>query len=154
MNQATLYAPRLSLSLVREDGPGYAPATRLNDTATAARFLTSPGLSLDQEPAEVMGALLLDARHRLLGVTMPYRGTINRAAVEPRGVLVPALLANASGVVLFHNHPSGDPSASVEDVTFTRRFSAACDVLGLSLLDHLIIGERGSFVSLKERGGW
>ena len=72
---------------------------------------------------EIMGALFLDTRNRLLGEQEVYRGTLNRAAVEPRAVLKEALLRDAAGFVLFHTHPSGDPSPSAEDLAFTRRIA-------------------------------
>ena len=103
---------------------------------------------------EVMGAVLLDTRNRAIGHVIAYMGTLNRAAVEPRGLLIPALLANAAGIILFHNHPSGDPSPSVEDLAFTRRVAAAGETLGIRLVDHLVLGEEPRWVSLRQRGGW
>jgi DNA repair protein RadC len=103
---------------------------------------------------EVMGAFLLDTRGRLLAERELYRGTINRAAVEPREVLKEALLAGAVGVVLFHTHPSGDPTPSLEDLEFTRQLADACKVVGLKLMDHLIVGHAGSWTSLRERDPW
>ena len=103
---------------------------------------------------EVMGALFLDTRNRLLQDTEIFRGTLNRAAVEPRAILKQGLLRNAAGFVLFHTHPSGDPSPSAEDLAFTRRMANAGEVVGLRLVDHLIVGGGGRWVSLKKRGGW
>ena len=101
---------------------------------------------------EVMGALFLDVRHRLIGDQELFRGTLSRASVEPRKVLTEALRLGASAVVLFHTHPSGDPSPSLEDLAFTRRMADAGEVLGVKLLDHLVVGVTGRWVSLKERG--
>ena len=70
---------------------------------------------------ETMGALFLDVRNRLIGESDIFRGTMKRAAVEPRAILKEALLSSASSIILFHTHPSGDPSPSSEDLTFTRR---------------------------------
>jgi DNA repair protein RadC len=103
---------------------------------------------------EVMGALFLDTRNRLIQDNEIFRGTLNRAAVEPRAILKQGLLRNAAGFVLFHTHPSGDPSPSAEDLAFTRRMANAGEVVGLRLVDHLIIGGGGRWVSLKKRGGW
>ena len=103
---------------------------------------------------EVMGALFLDVRNRLLGEQEIYRGTLDRATAEPREVLKEALLRGAAGVVLFHNHPSGDPTPSLEDVAFTRRMAEAGDAIGVKLIDHMILGAAGRWVSLKERGAW
>src|SRR5258707_2862676 len=74
---------------------------------------------------EVMGALYLDVRHRLLGSAEIFRGTMHRAAVEPSIILREALLHAASGVLLFHTHPSGDPTPTAEDLHFTRRRAEA-----------------------------
>ena len=103
---------------------------------------------------EVMGALFLDARNRLIGDKEIYRGTLNRAAVEPRAVLKESLLRDAAGFVLFHTHPSGDPSPSAEDLAFTRRVAQSGELVGVRLIDHLIVGSSGCWTSLRQRGGW
>ncbi len=84
------------------------------------------GLRYSQGDQEKMGALYLDVRNRLIGESEVYRGTLSRAAVEPRAIMKEALLFSASGYVLFHTHPSGDPSPSAEDLTFTRRMAGRC----------------------------
>jgi DNA repair protein RadC len=119
--------------------------------AAAARYL---GLRYAVRDQEVMGALYLDSRNRLLAEGEVFRGTLNRAAVEPRGLLKEALVRGAAGLLLFHTHPSGDPSPSVEDLAFTRRMAEAGDLLGVRLVDHLILGAGGAWVSLRERGAW
>jgi DNA repair protein RadC len=101
---------------------------------------------------ERTGALYLNARNRLLRDDPEiYRGTLDRAVVEPREILKRALLANAAGVILYHNHPSGDPSPSREDREFTRRLAAAAESVGLRLLDHVVVGREGC-VSFREAG--
>jgi DNA repair protein RadC len=119
--------------------------------AEVARYLL---LRYQQRDQEVMGALFLDARHRLLGEREIFRGTLHRAAVEPREILKDCLLRGASGVALFHTHPSGDPTPSAEDLLFTRRMAEAAEVIGVELVDHLILGSPGRWVSLRERGAW
>lgn len=103
---------------------------------------------------EVMGALFVDSRNRLVGERELFRGTANRAVVEPRPILKEALLRDASGMVLFHTHPSGDPSPSAEDLLFTRRIAEAGEAVGVRLLDHLVVGFNGLWVSLRDRGAW
>ncbi len=112
------------------------------------------GLRYAQEDQEVMGALYLDVRNRLIGEGDIYRGTLSRASVEPRTILKVGLLHSASGFILFHTHPSGDPSPSAEDLSFTRRMSEAGELLGVKLLDHIILGSAGRWVSLGRRGAW
>ncbi len=112
------------------------------------------GLRYAQEDQEVMGALYLDVRNRLIAESDIYRGTLSRAAVEPRAILKEGLLHSASGFILFHTHPSGDPSPSAEDLSFTRRMSEAGELLGVKLLDHIVLGSAGRWVSLGRRGAW
>lgn len=103
---------------------------------------------------EVMGALYCDGRGRLLSERELFRGTLTRAAAEPREVLKEGLLWGAAGVVLFHTHPSGDPAPSREDLAFTERMREAGKIVGIRLIDHLVIARGGAWVSLRERGGW
>jgi DNA repair protein RadC len=103
---------------------------------------------------EILGALYLDCTNRLLAEGEVYRGTQHRSAVEPRGILKPALLHSASAMVLFHTHPSGCPAPSAEDLGFTRQMAAAGELIGIRLLDHIILGDAGRWVSLKKRGTW
>jgi len=103
---------------------------------------------------EVMGGLYLDTRNRLLAESEVFRGTLNRAAVEPGALLKTGLLHGAAGLVVFHTHPSGDPSPSAEDLAFTRRLAEAGRTVGIRLVDHLILGSGRRWVSLRQRGAW
>ena len=145
---ALLAAYELACRLARRSVPERQP---LGKSALVARYLT---LRYQQRDQEVMGALFLDVRHRLIGDQETYRGTLHRAAVEPREILKQCLLRGAARVVIFHTHPSGDPTPSSEDVLFTRRMAEACDLVGVDLADHLILGSIGRWVSLRERGAW
>lgn len=96
-------------------------------------------------------AALVDTKHRLLRTVTVSVGSLDHTFMSPREVLRDALLANAAAVVLAHNHPSGDPEPSRDDELITRRLVRACEVVGVDLLDHLVIG--GSrWVSLARRG--
>lgn len=119
--------------------------------AAAASYLSLRYAVRDQE---VMGALFLDSRHRLLADRELFRGTLSRAAVEPRALLREGLLLGAAGLILFHTHPSGDPSPSAEDLAFTRRMADAGEAVGVRLVDHLVVGAVGRWTSLRERGAW
>ena len=103
---------------------------------------------------EVVGALYLNARHRLIGEELFFVGTISRANVEPRQILRSALVRSSAAVCLFHTHPSGDPQPSLEDLGFTRRLNEACQAVGVELVDHIIIGGTKRWVSLKDRGAY
>lgn len=96
-------------------------------------------------------AALLDTRHRLLGTAVVSVGSIDHTFMAPREVYRDALVANATAVVLAHNHPSGDPEPSADDRAVTRRLAAAGDLVGVQLLDHLVVaGAR--WTSLARRG--
>jgi DNA repair protein RadC len=123
----------------------------LNAPTEVARFLT---LRYQQRDQEVMGALFLDVRHHLLADQEIFRGTLHRAAVEPREILKQCLLRGAAGLVLFHTHPSGDPTPSAEDFLFTRRLAEAAAVVGVELVDHLVLGTTARWVSLREQRAW
>lgn len=141
---------RYRVALVKEGETAYADLS-LSQPAAVACFL---GGILADRPQEHMVAVYLDTRNRLIGWTIAHVGTINRAAAEPRTILQVALSLNAAGYILAHNHPSGDPAPSAEDLAFTRRMAEAGELIGIRLVDHLILGEQGRWVSLRERGGW
>lgn len=102
---------------------------------------------------EVVGALYLDMRNRLLSERELFRGTLSSAAVEPRAVLRQGLRCRAVGAVLFHTHPSGDPRPSDEDFAFTRRLAEAGELVGIRLVDHLVVAGPGSWISLRRIAG-
>jgi DNA repair protein RadC len=146
---ATLLAAiEIGRRLAREQLLDGEPLSRPVDVARylALRYQTS-----DQE---VMGALFLDARSRLLGEREMFRGTSSRIAVEPREILRECLQRGAAAIYLFHTHPSGDPSPSAEDLLFTRRMAEAAEIVGVRLADHVVLGHRGRWVSLKEKSPW
>lgn len=118
--------------------------------AAVARYINLRYLR-DQE---VLGAFFVDSRHRLIGERELFRGTLHRAAAEPRVVLKEALLLGAAAILLFHTHPSGDPAPSREDLLFTRRMARAGETLGIALVDHLVVGVGDRWVSIREREGF
>lgn len=94
---------------------------------------------------ESMWAVLLDARQRLSAIHECGRGGISAVAIAPADVLRAAVITGSAAVILVHNHPSGDPNPSSDDVKFTIRVSDACQLIGVDLLDHVIIGETSSY---------
>lgn len=103
------------------------------------------------EVQERLGALLLDARGRIIAEREVFVGTLHTALVSTRDVLRLALSQHAKGVVVFHNHPSGDTQPSDQDVAYTRRLASAAELLDIELVDHLVLaGDR--HVSMKHRG--
>lgn len=123
----------------------------LNRPDVMADYLT---LRYGRQDQEIMGAVFLDVRNRLIADVDLYRGTLSRASVEPRLILKEAIQRNASSFVIFHTHPSGDPAPSSDDLVFTRQLVAASEILGLTMHDHLILGSGGRWVSLRRRGSW
>ncbi len=102
-------------------------------------------------PQERVGALLLTSRLRLLADREIVRGSLETATVAPRDVLRCCLVDNAASFILYHSHPSGDPTPSRDDITFTRALSVAARHVGLRFLDHVVVGREGC-VSLAARG--
>jgi DNA repair protein RadC len=95
--------------------------------------------------------VMLDGRHRVLGEEVVSQGTLTASLVHPREVFRPALRASAAALILVHNHPSGDPTPSAEDRAVTRRLAQAGEILGVHVLDHVVVAERG-YASLREEG--
>jgi DNA repair protein RadC len=93
----------------------------------------------------------LDTRNRVLAIESLYRGSLNSSQVRVGEVFKAAIRQNAAAVIVAHNHPSGDPSPSPDDVAVTRAIAQAGKLLDIEVLDHLVIGGQ-KFVSLKERG--
>ncbi len=108
------------------------------------------GAKLRKERREHFLVLLMNARHEALAKETVSIGSLNASIVHPREVFRPALIASAAAVVLVHNHPSGDPEPSEEDLTITKRLVEAGELLGIQVLDHVIVASRG-VVSLRSR---
>jgi DNA repair protein RadC len=100
---------------------------------------------------EVFRVALLDAQNRLLRDRIISEGTLSASLVHPREVFKPAILESAAALILLHNHPSGDPAPSREDIRLTRQLVECGHLLDFRVHDHVIIGQTG-FVSLAERG--
>ena len=124
------------------------PARPSLRSAARVHELLAPELrGLSQETFHV---LLLDGKHRLLRLQRVSEGTLTSSLVHPREVFGPAVREAAAAVIVAHNHPSGDPEPSAEDLAVTRRLIEAGRILGMPLLDHIVIGD-SSFVSIRDR---
>ena len=100
---------------------------------------------------EHFGIVLLDTKHRVLRSAVLAVGTLNSSVVEPRDVFREAAIGGAAAIVVFHNHPSGDPTPSPEDTELTRRLAAAGVLMGIDVVDHVILGDV-RYWSFKEAG--
>ncbi len=127
-----------------------APEERLtiNSPGDAAALLQYEMSVLEQEHLRV---LLLDTRNHVLDIVEIYKGSVNSSQVRVGEIFKVAVRRNATALIVAHNHPSGDPTPSPDDVAVTRAMVEAGRLLDVSVLDHLVIG-RGKWVSLKERG--
>lgn len=96
-------------------------------------------------------AILLNTKNQVLAVETISIGTLNSSVVHPRELFKVAIKKSSANIILVHNHPSGDPTPSREDIDITRRIQEGGEILGISVLDHLIIGDN-KFVSLKSKG--
>lgn len=105
------------------------------------------GPRLRDASQEEFHALLLNTRHRVLREVLVTKGLLDSALIHPREVFRPAVSEGAAGVILVHNHPSGDPTPSAEDRAVTRQLARAGRALGIPVLDHIVVG-RGVYVSL------
>lgn len=128
----------------------HAPSARvqLRTPREAAAYLLP---TFGARASEHVGVVLLDSKHRVLRTTIVASGTLNQAIVQPRDVFREAMLGAAAAIVVFHNHPSGDPTPSPDDVDLTRRLRAAGILMGIDLVDHIVLGDV-RYCSLKEMG--
>jgi DNA repair protein RadC len=120
----------------------------IHSPGDAADILLHSMSALEQEELRV---LLLDTRNRILGTETVYRGSLNSSQVRVGEMFKAAIRRNAASVIIAHNHPSGDPTPSPEDIAVTRAFVQAGKLLDIEVLDHLIIA-MNRWISLKERG--
>jgi DNA repair protein RadC len=128
------------------ESPEERPA--INSPADAATLVQYEMSVLEQEHLRV---ILLDRRNRVLEIVEVYKGSVSSSQIRIGEVFKEAIRKNASALVVIHNHPSGDPTPSPDDVAVTRAIVQAGKLLDVEVLDHLVIGQ-GRWVSLKERG--
>ena len=155
--------------LVKTNGIGPAKAAQLSAAIELGRRLAvalpekRPAIQSPEQAAELvmyeMGALsqehlrvlLLDTRNQLIRIVEVYQGSLNTSLIRVGEIFRDAVRANAAAVIVVHNHPSGDPTPSPEDIAVTRAMVEAGQLLDIEVLDHLVIGT-GRFVSLKSKG--
>ena len=130
----SLSVPWVRVMLVKDSPASYYPAIHSSQDVVN---LSQDMLSLDREEFRV---LLLNAKHQVMGVHTVSIGSLTVSIVHPREVYKAAILANAAEIIGIHNHPSGNPDPSPEDHALTKRLSEAGTILGITLLDHVIIG--------------
>ncbi len=120
----------------------------INSPADAAALVTYEMSAFEQEHLRV---ILLDRRNRVLETVEIYKGSVNSSQIRVGEIFKEAIRKNASALIVIHNHPSGDPTPSPDDVAVTRAIVQAGKLMDVDVLDHMVIGQ-GRWVSLKERG--
>jgi DNA repair protein RadC len=132
---SSLSAPWVRVMLVKDAPASYSLTIHSSQEVVT---LSQDMLSLDWEEFRV---LLLNAKHKVMGVHTVSIGFLTVSIVHPREVYKAAILANAAAIIGIHNHPSGNPDPSPEDHALTKRLSEAGNILGITLLDHVVIGQ-------------
>ncbi len=138
--------PRYRVQLVREGSIQVDDRHYSTPEAAAEAFQAYLG-DVDREHFLVM---LLDTKNKIIGINTVAIGSLNATLVHPREVYKPAVSVNAASVILAHNHPSGDTSPSEDDITMTRRLVEAGGIMGIPVLDHVVLGERGHYTSMRQ----
>jgi len=142
----------LRLQVVKEAEFPYSCKATLNSPADIRDLLTK-SMEMHLEPEEVLIMITVDTKNRVTGIFEVSRGSLSSSLVHPREVFKRALLMNAAGIFVAHNHPSGDVTPSRDDTAITERLQNAGDILGVSLVDHLIIGDTPErYYSFREAG--
>jgi len=126
-----------------------AARLRLKSPADAAGLLLADMGALEQEE---LRTIIVDSKNQVLKVHTVYKGSLNTAVLRIAEVFREAIRLNAAALIVAHNHPSGDPDPSAEDLHVTRQLVEAGKLLSIDVLDHLVIGHNGRWLSLKERG--
>jgi len=142
---------KYTLRVVKEAGGRYDLDKKIVTPENAVKVFIKV-LELNKRTEEVFSLLTMDTKSNLTGVFEVSIGNLSSSLVTPREVFKRAILQNSKAIILAHNHPSGMPDPSSDDIKITKRLVEAGDLLGINVLDHLIIGSGSNFISLKENG--
>mgnify|MGYP001168678572 CR=1 FL=1 len=140
----------LNLKMVKEKEIKYDFQEKQVTSPSKVVKIATDVLEINEKPEESFYILTTDTKLKITGIFEVSRGGVNTTIVHPREVFKRALLNNAYGIFLLHNHPSGDPSPSNEDMKTTDRLAEAGKIIGIKVLDHIIIGD-DRYVSFKEK---
>ncbi len=139
--------PIYRVALVRET----SQSSLINRINTPRNVFEIASSYLEGADREHFVVIMLDTKNQVIGINTVAIGVLSSCPIHPREVFKPAILANAAGIILLHNHPSGDPNPSQDDMLLTNRLKEAGEVLGIQVVDHVILGY-ANYASLKERG--
>ena len=146
----TKYVPLVRIHAVKERLLPYGQ----EEISSPERVVKMVNRLLDGADREYVLAIPVDTRNCPVGVEIVAIGALNYAMVQARELFKHAVLSNASGIIIVHNHPSGNPKPSRADWKLTRRMQEAGEILGIEVLDHIIVGERDVYVSMCEDEKW
>lgn len=122
----------------------------LNSPETAVEFMEEYYKEYFAEDKEAFSVLLLNTKNKVIGIKTVSVGNLDTSIVHPREVFKTAILNSAKSIMIFHNHPSGDTSPSKEDIAITKRLVDAGNLLDIKVLDHIILGDNGNYLSMLE----
>lgn len=143
----TFKIPRYKIKLVKESTENYNTCV-IRCPENAADILKK---HYEEADREIFTILMLNIKHKVIGIHDVSIGSLTASVVHPREVFKAACLANAAALIIAHNHPSGDPQPSKEDLNITRNLIEAGKLMDIPVLDHIIIGD-GNFISFREEG--
>lgn len=140
--------PNFNLVLVREGSSSQTDRKTIRGPEDAYYIARQ---ELDISPCEKFLVILLNTKNMVIGTSIVSSGTLNASLVSSREVFQRAILSNAAGIILVHNHPSGVPTPSQEDINVTERMTKAGKLLDIPVLDHIVLGDN-TYISFKEKG--
>lgn len=138
----------VSIKMVKEGSILYSKR-RIYSSSDAANIAREFLETCDREQLIV---ICLNTKNEPTAIHTVSIGSLNSSIVHPREVFKPAILSNSAAIIISHNHPSGCPDPSLEDINITKRIKEAGEILGIKLLDHIIIGDNNNYISIKEKG--
>lgn len=145
---STVYVAKIRLSVIRESTASELITISSPEDVASLDFIQTELVSCDREK---FICLHLNIKHMVMSYEVVSIGSLNSSVVHPRETMKGAILANAAAIILSHQHPSGDPSPSPEDIAVTKKLADAGNILGIPVIDHIVFGHQ-KFFSLKEHG--
>lgn len=140
---------KYTLRVVKEKGGLYNLEKRISSPKSAKNVFIEV-LELDRRAEEVFAMITLDVKNKITGIFEVSVGTLSSSLVAPREVFKRALLQNAAAVLFGHNHPSGNPEPSTDDIQITKKLMKGGKLLGINIFDHIIVGTDDKFISMRE----
>lgn len=147
----SIIIPMHSIKLVKESSHRYPLSSSSIKSPDDAAEVARTVFKTDELDVEIFGVLLLNIKNSVIGAHIVSKGSLTASIVHPRDLFKTAILGNAAAIILVHNHPSGDPELSQDDISCTNRLIKASKVLDIPILDHIVLGD-DCYTSMKEKG--